>query len=102
MCGITRTIHLIYDTRYLCTRSRIDGIKAMNSRGISGGKQVIKFANTSNAVEFVYSIKRDDDFIVIQSVGKIYVFTVCHEDIYDRYCIFTHSHTLGRPKAGNH
>ena len=34
-------------TRRLCTRSRIYGIKAM-SRGISGGKQVVKFANTSN------------------------------------------------------
>ena len=75
MCGITRTIDLIHDTRHLYTRSKIDGIKAM-SRGISGGRQVIKFANTSNAVEFVYSIKRDDDFIVIQSVGKIYVITV--------------------------
>ena len=40
-------IDLIQVTRNLCTRSRIDGIKAM-SRGISGGKQVIKFANTSN------------------------------------------------------
>ena len=43
-CG---RIDLIHDTRHLCTRSRIDGIKAM-SRGISEGKQVIKFANTSN------------------------------------------------------
>ena len=33
--------------RYLSTRFRIDGIKAM-SLGISGGKQVLKFANTSN------------------------------------------------------
>ena len=47
MCGITRTIDLIHDTRHLYTRSKIDGIKAM-SRGISEGKQVIKFANTSN------------------------------------------------------
>ena len=59
----------------------------MYSRGISGGKQAIKFPNTSNAVEFVYSIKRDNDFIVIQSVGKIYVITVRHWDIYGRYCI---------------
>ena len=42
-----RPIDLIHDTRHLCTRSRIDGIKAM-SCDISGGKQVIKFANTSN------------------------------------------------------
>ena len=40
-------IDRIHDVRHLCSRSRIDGIKAM-SRGISGGKQVIKFANTSN------------------------------------------------------
>ena len=38
---------VIHDTRHLCTRFRIDGIKAM-SRGILGGKQVVKFANTSN------------------------------------------------------
>ena len=40
-------IDLIQVTRHLCTRSRIDGMKAM-SRGISGGKQVVKFADTSN------------------------------------------------------
>ena len=58
MCGITIAIDLVHDTRHLFARSRIDGIKAMYSRGFSGGKQVIKFANSSNAVEFVYSIKR--------------------------------------------
>ena len=50
------SIDLIHDTRHLCTRSRIDGIKAV-SRCISGGKQVIKSANMSNHVEFVHSIK---------------------------------------------
>ena len=40
-------IDLIHNASHLCTRSRIDGIKAM-SRGISGGKQLIKFANTSD------------------------------------------------------
>ena len=40
-------IDLIHNARHLCTRSRIDGIKAM-LRGISGGKQVITFANTSD------------------------------------------------------
>jgi len=40
-------IDLIHDTRYLCTRSRIDGIKA-RLRGILGGKQAITFANTSD------------------------------------------------------
>ena len=47
VCGITRTVDLIHDTRHLCTRSKIDRMKAM-SRGILGGKQVIKFVNTSN------------------------------------------------------
>ena len=40
-------IDLLHDTRHLCTRFRIDGIKPM-SRGISGHKQVIKCLNTSN------------------------------------------------------
>ena len=40
-------IDLIHNARYLCMRSRIDGMKAM-LRGISGGKKVINFANTSN------------------------------------------------------
>ena len=51
------SIDLIHDTRHLCMRSRIDGIKAV-SFGISGGKQVIKSANTSNRGRvFFYSIK---------------------------------------------
>ena len=40
-------IDLIRDTRHLCTRFGIDGIKAM-SRNTSRGKQVIKIANTTN------------------------------------------------------
>ena len=40
-------IDIIHDARHLCTRFRIDGIKAM-SCGISGDKQVLKFANTSD------------------------------------------------------
>ena len=42
------SIDLIYDTRHICTRSRNDRIKAM-SRGISRGKKVIKFADTSSS-----------------------------------------------------
>ena len=38
---------LIHDIGHFCARFRIDGVKAM-SRGLSDGKQVIKFANTSN------------------------------------------------------
>ena len=40
-------IDLFHDNCHLCMRFRTDGIKAM-SRGISGGKQVLKFANKSN------------------------------------------------------
>ena len=47
-------IDLIHDTRHLCTCFRIIGIKAM-SHGISGDRQVIKFAITKNCVEFLYS-----------------------------------------------
>ena len=48
-------------------RFRIDGIKAM-SRGIPGGKQVIKFTHTvSRSTLFILS-KRDDDLIVMQNV----------------------------------
>ena len=61
---------LIHNARHLCTRSRIDGIKAM-SRGISGGKQVIKFANTIDRSQvFFIPSKRDDDSIVIQNVHE--------------------------------
>ena len=51
-------IDIIHDTRNFCTRLRIDEIKAM-SRGISRGKQNIKFANGGMreiAVDFVYSL----------------------------------------------
>ena len=44
-------IDLIHDTRHLCTRFRIDGIKAM-LRGISGGSQNITFAYSSNRSRF--------------------------------------------------
>ena len=43
---IKLSLLLIY-IRHLCTRFRIDGKKAMSCR-ISGGKQVLKFASTSN------------------------------------------------------
>ena len=36
-----------HDTHHFCTRFRIDVVKAM-SRGISGGKELIKFADTRN------------------------------------------------------
>ena len=54
------SIDLIHNTRHLCTRFRIAGIKATMSRGISRGKQNIKFANGGMReipVDFVYSFK---------------------------------------------
>ena len=83
-------IDLIHDARHLCTRSRIDGIKAM-SHGFSGGKQVTKFASTSNR-GWVCLFYQNETTIswscktYVSSFGKIYVITVCHEDIYGRYC----------------
>ena len=47
---------LIRDTRYLCTRFRIDGLKA-KSRAISGGKQMKKLSIRVTMVELVYSLK---------------------------------------------
>ena len=44
---LRKPIDLIHVTRHLCKRFRVDGSKAM-SRGISGGKQVIQFANARN------------------------------------------------------
>ena len=46
-CCLRFAIDLIHDTRHFCTRSRIDGIKAM-SRDILGGEQKINFANARN------------------------------------------------------
>ena len=84
-------IDLIHDTSHPCTRPRIDGLKPM-SRGISGGKQVIKFANTSNRGRVCLFYQNETTIslsfkIYISSFGKMYVITVCHEDIYGRYCI---------------
>ena len=87
----TWAIDLIHDAPHLCTRSMIGGIKAM-SRGISLGKQVIKFANTSICCR-VYLFYQNETTIsqscktYISTFGKIYVITVCHEDIYGRFCI---------------
>ena len=66
---LTKQIDLILVTRHLCKRFRVDGSKAM-SRGILGGKQVTKFANTSL---FIPS-KRDDDLIVMKK-GKFRIST---------------------------
>ena len=67
----TQTIDTIHDTRQLCTRFRIDGIKAM-SRVISGGKQKIKFAKARNRGRLCLfsqnETKRKDDLIVMQNV----------------------------------
>ena len=84
-------IDLIHDARHLCLRSGIEGIKAM-SRGISGGKQVIKFVNTSNRGRVCLFYQNETTTsqsgkTYISSFGQIYVITICHEDIYGRYYI---------------
>ena len=58
----------IHDPR---TRSRIDGIKVM-ARGISEGKQVMKFANTSNRGR-VCLFYRNERTISC----KMYIYPVC-------------------------
>ena len=76
VCAITRTVDLIHDTRHLCTRSKIDGIKAM-SRGISGGKQVIKFVNTSN---------RGRVCLLYQTRRRFQCYPKCWQDL-RHYCL---------------
>ena len=62
------------------------------SRGISRGKKAIKFANASNRGRVCLFYKNETTIsqsckMYISSFGKICVITVCHEDIYRRYCI---------------
>ena len=78
-------IELIQDTRHLCTRRRIHGIKAM-SRGISGGKHVIKCLNTSNRGRVCLSFQKDKAILNLQNVtfDKFHVIIVCCEHIHGR------------------
>ena len=68
-------------------RFRIDGIKAL-SRGISGGKQVLKFANKSN-LGWVCLPSQDNKVILnLQKLQfKFHVIIACCEDIDGHYCI---------------
>ena len=64
------SIDLLHATRQFYTRLRIDGIKAM-SRGILGGKQVIKFANTRSRGRVCLFYQNDLISIQkVQSPGK--------------------------------
>ena len=55
------------------------------SRGISGGKQVIKFANTSNHGRVCLSSPNDKTILNLQNVQfKFHVIIACCEDIYGR------------------
>ena len=56
--NIRRRIGLTHETQHLCTRLRMDGIKAI-SQGIKRGKQVIKFANKSNRDRLLLPWQRD-------------------------------------------
>ena len=71
---------LIHDSRHLCTRLRIGGIKAM-SRGILGGKQVLKFANTSNRGRVCLSPQNDKSILNLQNVQFKFRQVLCH------YCL---------------
>ena len=84
-------VDLIQDIHHLCTLSMIDRITA-TSGGISGGKQMIKFANTIIAVEFAYSLKNETTIrsckMYSSSFDMFYVIFACRcEDIYGGYCI---------------
>ena len=59
---------LTHETHHPCTRFRIDGIKAM-SRGISGNKQKMKFANAWDRGRlYLFSKTQNDELIVMQNV----------------------------------
>ena len=62
----------------LCLCFRIDGIKTM-SHGISGGKEVIKFADRG-----LFILSKSSRKMYSLSLDKIYI-TVCCEDIDGRY-----------------
>jgi len=62
------------------------------SRGISGGKQVIKFANTSNRGRVCLFSQNKLAILVTQNeqfdyTDKLYVIIACCEDIYVRLCM---------------
>ena len=59
-----------------CTHSRIDGIKVILG-GISGGKQVITFANTSN---------RGRVFLFYQARRRFQSYPKCWQDL-RHYCL---------------
>lgn len=83
---------LIQDSRHLCTRFRINGIKAM-SLGILGGKQVLKFYNTSSRGRVWLSPQNYKTILNLQNVqysssfAKFYVIIACFDYIYGLYCI---------------
>jgi len=83
-------IDLIYDTHHLCTRFRINGVKAVSrficGWGEGGGK--INFGNRSNRGQVCLFYQNET---TISSHGKwtVRVFSAsftCHEDIRGRYC----------------
>ena len=89
---LNRPIDLFYDIRHLCTRFRVDGIKA-TSRAFSGDKQ--KFAGTSNGGRVSLFFQNETTILVMQNVQirfvKFYVIIARCEDMYGRYCIKRHT-----------
>ena len=66
-------MNLIHDTHHLYTHFRVDRIKAMLP-SISEGKQVIKFANTSNCGHVcLFYQNKANELIVIMQKGQFQV-----------------------------
>ena len=59
------------------------------SRGVLGGKQVLKFANTSNRGRVCLSPQNDKSILNLQNVQFKFrqVIIACCKDIFGRYCI---------------
>ena len=61
------------------------------SRGISGGKQVIKIADTSNHGRVCLLSQNESTIFLVQNVqfefSQVYIIIDCCENIYCRYCI---------------
>ena len=71
-------MYLIHDTRHLYTHFRIDGIKAMLP-SISEGKQVIKFANTSNcSCVCLFYQNKTNELIVMQKLQIKFEQKICY------------------------
>ena len=88
---IDRTIDLFHDTRHLCTRFTVDGIKATFACFLRGQTE---FAGTGNGGRVCLFSQNETTILVMQNVQisfvKFYVIIARCEDMYGRYCIQRH------------